>query len=416
MFRRDETPGVDAASARARVAALSRDAVGTGTRWNADDQSLDSIGGEIEAEPAADFGVATHAGAHESGDGWVPDPRVGDAVARQARSSARRRPFREYALGRAPAKRRSAEPTEAAWRDAEVEQYVEPAASGADQRTTAPDWATRVTSSGPWGELAEKWVPESLRGARVDPGRRGAVLVSVVAAIAAIVAAVGVWWAKPVPIPLASSSIAGEASDAGLSTLVGTGAAAESSGNEIIPADPQTSGAERVEGGSGHNDPGTTRAAATDPGEPILVSVTGKVRNPGVVTVPADARVADAIAAAGGAVDDAQLTGLNLAAHLTDGASVVVGGPGGGSVVGEISAVGAERAPNCGVSGAAGLINVNTADSATLQTLAGVGPVTAEAIVTYRTDHGPFTELAQLQEVSGIGPATLARLKPHVTL
>jgi competence protein ComEA len=61
-------------------------------------------------------------------------------------------------------------------------------------------------------------------------------------------------------------------------------------------------------------------------------------------------------------------------------------------------------------------VSVNAGDTAALQTLPGVGPVTAAAIIAYRTEHGPFTDLAQLQEVSGIGPATFARLEPHVTL
>lgn len=245
-------------------------------------------------------------------------------------------------------------------------------------------WADRLTRSGPWGVLAEKWVPEPLRGARVDPGRRGAIFLSALAALAAAVAAVGVWWSRPQPVPLLSAGISAAVPDPG-----------------AAPGPPPAVS----RAGTG---PDTASDVVPDGGGPVLVSVTGHVRSPGLVTVPADARVADAITAAGGALDEADLTGINLAARLVDGMSIVVAGtastvdPGNGSTAG-------------GTPGPA-LININSADSTALQQLAGVGPVTAGAIITYRTDHGPFTDLEQLQEVPGIGPATFARIAPHVTL
>ncbi|MEO9009153.1 MAG: ComEA family DNA-binding protein [Nakamurella sp.] len=267
-------------------------------------------------------------------------------------------------------------------------------------------WATRLTNAGPWGELAEKWVPEPLRGARVDPGRRGAILLAVVAAIAAVVAAVGVWWTKPEPIPLTSSITAavvstGQTEISGSSVGVAPDTGSQQAGQSappVLPTPPEALESVRSTG-------------------PILVSVTGNVRHPGLVTVPADARVADAIAAAGGVSDNAQLTGLNLAAHLTDGASVVVAGPSGSTVANEAAASGSDTTGSgSGAPDAGAKISLNTADQPALQSLSGIGPVTAEAIIAYRTAHGPFTDLAQLQEVSGIGPATFARLQPHVTL
>jgi competence protein ComEA len=279
-------------------------------------------------------------------------------------------------------------------------------------------WAARLTTAGPWGELAEKWVPESLRGARVDPKRRGALLLSAVAAVAAIVAALGVWWSRPQPTPVlraSSTESSAEASagpSSGTSGSLGADLAAGLSAGDL--GTPQ--GAAGPDGG---------QAAAATPGqsEPpaatgsIVVSVTGTVRHPGLVTVPAGARVADAIAAAGGARHDADLTGLNLAARLTDGSSVVVAA--GGSAVTPESVAAGDGTVGVRTTGGTMTdvkISLNTADAAALQSLAGVGPVTAAAIIAYRTEHGPFTDLAQLEDVSGIGPATFARLKPHVTL
>lgn len=284
-------------------------------------------------------------------------------------------------------------------------------------------WAARLTAAGPWGELAEKWVPEPLRGARIDPKRRGAVLLTAVSAIAAIAAALGVWWSRPQPTPVPAAS--GAVSAAAAATSLGPALSGVAPGDDDAlgdaPAAAAPAGPEATGGDATGTDPAGAAPAATSgvpgPAEPsgtIVVSVTGHVRHPGVVTVPAHARVADAITAAGGALDDSDLTGLNLAALLTDGSSIVVLGPGGGAVT-----VGSADDPAAGTGSGdttTAKINLNTADAAALQTLSGVGPVTAAAIIAYRTEHGPFTELAQLQEVSGIGPATFARLEPHVTL
>lgn len=271
--------------------------------------------------------------------------------------------------------------------------------------------------SGPWGALAAKWVPDGLRGARIDPGRRGAALLSVVAALAAVIAAVGVWWSRPTadPVPDAAPpallTVSGEAGGTASDRMA---APARSSGAPEASADAPADGP----ADSLADAPAAPTTAPPAPGSgPILVSVTGRVRNPGVVTVPADARVADAIAAAGGVLDTAELTGLNLAAHVADGASVVVAGPGGSSL--EAEAAGGPG-PLSGATAAgdngAGRVNINTADVEALQQLSGVGPVTAGAIVEYRTRHGRFTDLRQLQEVSGIGPVSFARIAPHATL
>ena len=140
---------------------------------------------------------------------------------------------------------------------------------------------------------------------------------------------------------------------------------------------------------------------------PLIVDVTGWVRHPGVYEFPPGARVIDAVERAGGARDGADLSLLNLAAPLADGQQVLV--PKKGSASG---------AAGGGVIGAGGtpLVNLNTADAATLETLNGIGESLAAAIVQYRTEHGPFTSVDQLDQVSGIGPATLEKLRPYVTV
>ncbi len=159
-------------------------------------------------------------------------------------------------------------------------------------------------------------------------------------------------------------------------------------------------------------------SVANQPTE-IVVSVTGLVEKPGIVTLPAGARVAEAIAAAGGAAEGADLTGLNLAARLADGDSVVVGnsatagdsqsGLSGGTVAQSAAAAGSGTPSG-------GLVNLNTADEAALDTLPGVGPVMAKNILAWRETNGKFTTVEQLQEITGIGPSRYAQLSPLVTV
>jgi len=140
----------------------------------------------------------------------------------------------------------------------------------------------------------------------------------------------------------------------------------------------------------------------------VIVDVTGWVRKPGVFELPAGSRVIDAVKRAGGAKSAADLTSLNLAAVLVDGSQIVV--PKEGASTG-VPATGVST----GTTGAA-LVNINTATEPELETLTGVGPVLAAAILQYRTDHGPFTSIDQLEDVSGIGPATLEALRPQVAV
>lgn len=138
----------------------------------------------------------------------------------------------------------------------------------------------------------------------------------------------------------------------------------------------------------------------------VVIDVAGKVRRPGVATLPAGSRVIDALKHAGGARRGVDLSGLNLARLLVDGEQILVGSP---SAPGH--AAGSVSAPATGT-----LVNLNTASSEELDGLPGVGPVTASKILDWRTEHGAFSSVDELLDVDGIGAKTLAELAPHVTL
>ena len=155
---------------------------------------------------------------------------------------------------------------------------------------------------------------------------------------------------------------------------------------------------------------GSSSAAPAGGAAPVVVDVAGKVRRPGIATLPVGSRVVDALKAAGGARRGVDTTGLNLARVLVDGEQIVVGVP-------PPPGVAAPAASAPGTAPSAGpMVNLNTATQAQLETLPGVGPVTAESILAWRTDNGGFTSVDELLEVDGIGEATLADLAPLVTL
>jgi competence protein ComEA len=217
------------------------------------------------------------------------------------------------------------------------------------------------------------WVPDQLRGrVTLGPGQ-----LAVLAVVAAVGLAVTCWWlvrgaAHEVPAPVALTT-----PRAALATPEGARRAADSS---AAPA---------------------TRAK-------VVVDVTGRVRRPGIVVLRQGARVVDAVRAAGGSRSREDLSTLNLARVLTDGEQIVVG-----------SAVAAGPAvPSSAATAAPGvtLVNLNTADQTALESLPEVGPVTAQAILAWRTEHGGFTSVDQLLDVDGIGDATLAQLTPYVTV
>ncbi len=150
--------------------------------------------------------------------------------------------------------------------------------------------------------------------------------------------------------------------------------------------------------------------AAPSPSATIVVDVAGKVRRPGIATLPSGARVVDAIEAAGGVRKGVHLRSLNLARVLVDGEQVVVGVP-------PPRGVAASAASGAQPGGSATpMVNINTAGESELENLPGVGPVTAAAIVQWRSENGAFTAVDELLEISGIGDATLAKMAPFVTL
>jgi competence protein ComEA len=143
----------------------------------------------------------------------------------------------------------------------------------------------------------------------------------------------------------------------------------------------------------------------------LVVDVQGAVRRPGIVVLPTGSRVVDALEAAGGYTGRrARLANLNLARALVDGEQILVGR----SVPAAPVPSALTGAPSAGATGQ--LVSLNSADQVALETLPGVGPVTAAAILQWRDEHGPFTAVDQLLEVSGIGEKTLAVIAPHVTL
>ena len=136
----------------------------------------------------------------------------------------------------------------------------------------------------------------------------------------------------------------------------------------------------------------------------VFVHVAGAVVKPGLYRFPDGTRVADAVEAAGGPLPRANLDAINLAQVLTDGIRIEI--PRKGSV--------ATMVPS--TSASPGLVDLNSADQTALETIPGVGPVTAAAILQHRTEIGRFESVEQLLDVSGIGPATLEALRSYVTV
>ncbi|WP_433623145.1 helix-hairpin-helix domain-containing protein [Nocardia sp. CA-120079] len=261
----------------------------------------------------------------------------------------------------------------------------------------APSWLDVPQRRSAW---RDRLVPERFRGTRLDPGWRGLVTLVAVGLAAVVVAAVVVLRERPVaqtvPLPSAVRISAGTV-PAGLPGA--SMAASSGAGPSVVPV-------------------------TTSPTTELVISVVGLVHRGGLVRLPPGARVADALNAAGGAKDGADLSGLNLAQRLQDGDQVLVGpsAPNAGPQLGSATISAGGRLPGGTTSNSAAAqrpsskVDLNTATEAELDALPGIGPVTARAIVTWRTTNGRFTDVAQLGEVDGIGPARLARLRDLVTV
>jgi len=223
------------------------------------------------------------------------------------------------------------------------------------------------------------------RRLRVGGLQLGPVHLAVVAVVAALAVGLAAWWA-----------VRDQARVVQVAPAVSEGEAAATPLAPVVPSD--------APGGAGAAD-GASGAAA--PGEDLVVDVAGKVRRPGIAVLPAGSRVVDALEAAGGARNGVDLTALNLARPVVDGEQILVGVAPAAGVAGTVDSP---------VPGGEALVNLNTADQAALDTLPGVGPVTADAILAWRDSNGGFTSVDELLEVDGIGEATLADLAPLVTL
>lgn len=252
------------------------------------------------------------------------------------------------------------------------------------------------------GRLVDRWVPGAWRRVRLDPGRPGAVALALVAAAAAVLAALGVWRDRPVAEAPPALTAAG-------TTGSGSGVASGSASVGSSPAGSAAGGAERQPAG----------------GSSLVVSVAGKVRRPGLVRLPDGSRVADAIAQAGGPLPRTDLTALNLARRVVDGEQILVGvsPPAGAEAwmagngpAGAASATGGAPPEPGGGRKPGGKVDLNRATVEQLDALPGVGPVTAQRILDWRTRHGRFSSVDQLREIDGIGERRLAQLRDQVTV
>lgn len=284
---------------------------------------------------------------------------------------------------------------------------AEPVADQAMWRAEAPD---------PDGERQVAPTPSpwrQLRTSRIDPGRRAAAALAAVALAAAAVTGAVVFRGRPAQVALPEVVRSGVPLPGSTS---GTSAGGE-------PALNQTQGGPTAVGA------GAAGAVNASPGE-VVVAVAGKVRRPGVVRLPAGSRVDDAVRAAGGAMTSDSLGLLNLARRLVDGEQILVGvvapgeaGAGAGAVPGGAAGAGPAMGGGAGGGAQAGgagnggvALDLNAATASDLDALPGIGPVLAERIIAWRTEHGRFAGVDQLREVPGIGEAKFLVLRPKVTV
>jgi competence protein ComEA len=203
--------------------------------------------------------------------------------------------------------------------------------------------------------------------------------------------------------------------DGGPPGEAGDGDLAPDSGIVIEDLEPGADGLAPV-AGPGEEDVGGGESGG---GGTAIVHVAGAVAHPGIVEVPSDARVHDAVTAAGGALAQADLEAVNLARAVVDGERIYIPLPGQTppDVLDTGPSSGAGGEPGGGGSGGGSgdaLVDVNTADAAALDSLPGIGPVLAGRIVAYRDKNGPFADVEALTDVPGIGPAILENVRDLV--
>jgi competence protein ComEA len=243
----------------------------------------------------------------------------------------------------------------------------------------------------------------SLSDARCNPGGRGVLAMAVVTAVTVLVAGGWVLAARPRPMLAADSAPVGSLASSAASSAPAPG------GSLTSPR-------------AGRSGP-----AAPVTGSPqVVVDVAGKVRKPGVYRLPAGSRVNDAVRAAGGLLSGVDPALVNQARKLADGEQLLIGlaTPADGDTGAASAGGGAPAGGGPGIGGPAaggpaagdGPLDLNSATLAQLDSLPGVGPVLAQRIVDWRTEHGRFDSVEQLNSVSGIGDSKFADLKPLVVL
>jgi competence protein ComEA len=170
-----------------------------------------------------------------------------------------------------------------------------------------------------------------------------------------------------------------------------------------------------------HDDNPDVVLSPPEPEGTIAVHIEGAVATPGLVTVPAGARLADVLAAAGGLRSDADVSGLNVAARVADAQRIIIlrveptPNPASTALT---SAPDAPRDVTAASSATvtSDVIDLNTADVELLETLPGIGPVLAQRIVDYRDQNGPFRSVDDLEAISGISARLIEEIRPLVTV
>lgn len=199
-----------------------------------------------------------------------------------------------------------------------------------------------------------------------------------------------------------------------LTSPAGPGGAAVPGAASVQAPSPGTATASESARGVASPPPSGTAARDTAASDTVTIHVAGEVNQPGLFDVPVGSRVADAVQAAGGPTEDAELDLMNLAAPVVDATQILV--PGTGDAVTEAPVEGGE--PGTGpadsrpgsAAGASATVDLNVADTAALEQLPGIGPALAGRIIEHRDQVGPFGSMEDLDAVSGIGPALMERL------
>lgn len=272
----------------------------------------------------------------------------------------------------------------------------------------SPEPGDRPAGDSWTARLADR-MPLALRGARWSVSPAAVVGVLVVTVLVAVAVAVRTATAAPgVPVPARPAAVAGAASAAAGSPTP-AGAAAPTPAASPAPGGPSVAGA--------------AEAVVRTPGSAgqVVVHVVGQVAEPGLVRLAVGARVDDALTAAGGATDEADLGQVNLARLVVDGEQVFVPRPGevppGGGAGASVTAPAGPSPAGAGAAAGAPAgspLDLNAATLADLDGLPGIGPVLAQRILDWREQNGRFTSVEELGEVSGIGDRVLENLRPLV--